>query len=337
MISAVEPQQAAKLVAAGDIDLVDVREPREWATGHLPGARNVPLEQLRADPEGSLPHDKVLLVCAKGTRSQVAAQIAERRGLVEIYSLSGGTKSWAQAGLPIEVPKAVERAAKPAPASKPQVKSEAKPELKPEAKIEPKPEAKIEAAPDELEPGLDAIIGKNVRELRTQRGLTLDALGKRAGVSRALLGQIELGRAVPSINVVWKLAGALEVPFATLVATASRVGTTVIRRSKAKQLVSSEGRFGSRALFPPGQKGSVEFYELWLAAHSREDAEAHAPGTRENLVVTAGRLELQIGSERHKLNAGDAIVFSADVPHAYVNLGSDECWMCLVMTYAAAG
>ena len=138
---------------------------------------------------------------------------------------------------------------------------------------------------------------------------------------------------VPSLTVLWKLAVALGVPFATLVATAPRAGTIVLRRAKAKQLVSSEGRFGSRALFPPSERGSVEFYELWLAAHSREEAEAHQPGTRENLVVNTGRLDLEVGGKRHRLDAGDAIVFAADVPHTYINPGSDECWMHLVMTY----
>ncbi|HEY8074251.1 MAG TPA: cupin domain-containing protein, partial [Labilithrix sp.] len=54
----------------------------------------------------------------------------------------------------------------------------------------------------------------------------------------------------------------------------------------------------------------------------------------ENLVVAHGQLELVIGSETHRLGEGDAIVFEADVPHSYVNAGSGECVMYLVMTYA---
>jgi quercetin dioxygenase-like cupin family protein len=126
------------------------------------------------------------------------------------------------------------------------------------------------------------------------------------------------------------------VPFATLVTAPAQKGTVVVRlrSSRARQLVSSEGRFGSRPLFPSSERGNVEFYELWLAAHSREEAEAHQPGTRENLVVTAGRLVLEVGAETFRLDAGDAVAFAADVPHTYANQGSDECWMHLVMTYA---
>lgn len=334
MIRTLSARELEALAVGQDVDIVDVRQPREWATGHVPGARLVPLEELRADPEGTLPRDSVVFVCAKGARSQVAAKIAERRGLRDIYSLDGGTRAWQQAGLPLVTPPAADtRAARgearvspppPVVATKP---AATKPSTSAPADVE---------AVEPVEPGLDAIVAANVRELRTRRGLTLDALAKLSGVSRALLGQAELGRTVLSLTVLWKLAVALGVPFATLVATAPRAGTVVLRRSKTKQLVSTDGRFGSRALFLPTERGSVEFYELWLAAHSREEAEAHPPGTRENLVVNTGRLDLEVGGERFRLDAGDAVVFAADVPHTYINPGSDECWMHLVMTYTTS-
>ena len=50
--------------------------------------------------------------------------------------------------------------------------------------------------------------------------------------------------------------------------------------------------------------------------------------------MSSGSLELVVGKETHKLDEGDAIVFEADVAHAYVNAGSKECVMYLVMTYA---
>jgi quercetin dioxygenase-like cupin family protein len=57
----------------------------------------------------------------------------------------------------------------------------------------------------------------------------------------------------------------------------------------------------------------------------------HAPGTRENLIVTSGRLETIAGGERFELGKGDPVVFAADVAHAYVNPGGEPCWMYLVM------
>jgi quercetin dioxygenase-like cupin family protein len=54
----------------------------------------------------------------------------------------------------------------------------------------------------------------------------------------------------------------------------------------------------------------------------------------ENLVVTAGTIEIDVAGDTHKLDAGDSILFEADTPHAYRNPGKVEAVMYLVMTYA---
>ncbi len=63
-----------------------------------------------------------------------------------------------------------------------------------------------------------------------------------------------------------------------------------------------------------------------MAAHSREDAQSRhrGPGTRENLIVTSGRLEPHVGAQLFELERGDAIMSIADVPHSYVNPGSED-------------
>jgi transcriptional regulator with XRE-family HTH domain len=172
-----------------------------------------------------------------------------------------------------------------------------------------------------------------------RRGLSLEKLSQRSGVSRAMLGQIELGQSAPTINVLWKIARALEVTFATLIQAREAGGTTVLRKTSAKVLASQDGAFSSRALFPFDGPRRAEFYELRLAAGATESADAHAPGTVENLVVVEGELEILLERpggqhETHRLETGDAVVFEADVPHAYVNVGAQNCVMYLVMTYA---
>ena len=83
---------------------VDVREPAEWQTGHIAGARLVPLSQLRVDPKGALPRDNIVFVCAKGGRSATASAIAEEIGKTHVQSMTGGMDAWQKAGLPIVVP-----------------------------------------------------------------------------------------------------------------------------------------------------------------------------------------------------------------------------------------
>lgn len=192
------------------------------------------------------------------------------------------------------------------------------------------------AEPDKAEEDdsdLSLIVGNNLRRLRTRRGHSLERLAKLSGVSRAMLGQIELGRSVPTINLLWKVARALEVPFAALTGGPNIHETTVLRAADAKMLVSHSGHFRSRALFPFDSQRRVEFYELRLRVGGEEHAEAHSPGTLENLVVTCGRVDISVGKQRYRLDIGDAILFEADVPHSYVNVADIEAVMYLVMTY----
>ncbi len=101
MIRNLTAQQANELISRGEVEVIDVRDPSEWSGGHLPGARLVPLEQLRANPKLTLQRDSVIFVCAAGVRSQTAARIAADEGLTQIFSLTGGTRSWVKAGLPL--------------------------------------------------------------------------------------------------------------------------------------------------------------------------------------------------------------------------------------------
>ena len=177
-------------------------------------------------------------------------------------------------------------------------------------------------------------VGKNLRRLRSKRGLSLERLARKSSVSRAMLSQIELGQSAPTITTLWKIARALGVTFSALVAYSDQNATRVLSAQEAKLLTNQDGTFTSRALFPFGRQRRTEFYELRLKQGGREVATAHPPGTAENLVVTAGAVEIRVDADRYELRVGDAILFGADVPHHYVNQGTEEAVMYLVMTYA---
>jgi mannose-6-phosphate isomerase-like protein (cupin superfamily) len=148
-----------------------------------------------------------------------------------------------------------------------------------------------------------------------------------------MLSQIELAKSTPTINVIWRIATALDVPFAALIGDGQTPRSAVMRASTARVLTSHDGTFVSRALFPVDRLRLAEFYELRLAPRSVEKAGPHPPGTTENLVVVSGTLQLRVGAERHLLQAGDAILFQADVPHEYRNEDDERLHMYLVMTY----
>lgn len=195
--------------------------------------------------------------------------------------------------------------------------------------------------PEELNPleiedasDLASTVGANLRRLRNRRGLSLERLSQACGVSRAMLGQIELGKSAPTITVLWKIARALDVTFSALITARPSARSAVLRRADARVLSSADQSFSSRALFPFDEPRRVEFYELRLKAGGVEEADAHPAGTGENLVVVEGEVEIVIDEEIHRLAEGDAILFEADLPHVYRNVGEKDALMYLVMTYA---
>jgi transcriptional regulator with XRE-family HTH domain len=184
---------------------------------------------------------------------------------------------------------------------------------------------------------LALIVGQNIKRLRQRRNLSLEALSKLSGVSRAMLGQVELARSVPTINIVWKIANAFNVPFSTLITSHEAEQLRFLPASQTKILTSASGEFSSRALFPFDGERRTEFYEIRLSPGSVEEADAHAVGTVENLVVVKGALELTVGSETQLMSPADSIIFLADKPHSYRNPSTIELVAYLVMTYVEPG
>ncbi len=179
---------------------------------------------------------------------------------------------------------------------------------------------------------LGVVVAQRLGELRKQRQLTLDALARSSGVSRAMLWQIEQGRSAPTLKVLGRVAASLDVPLTALL-YGVRHDVEVLRAANSKRLSSADGGYVSRALFPFTGTHAVEFYEISIAPGGEERAEAHAAGTVENLVVNAGEVEIEIASKVHVLAAGDAIHFRADQLHAYRNRGSVPVLLYLVMSY----
>lgn len=164
------------------------------------------------------------------------------------------------------------------------------------------------------------IVGSNLRRLRKSHGLSLERLAELSGVSRAMLGQIETAKSVPTVSLLWRVADALGVPVATLVSTESEPAVVVVSRDRASILVASEGRYSSRSLSPLGRQRQAGFFELLIAAGHREEFPASAIGTRHNLVVAAGRLSVAIaGDAPIQLEEGDAIAFEASSAYAIEN------------------
>jgi len=100
--SRITVEEAKEMMHSPDVAVIDVREPHEYAGGHVPTATLIPVNSVYARRE-ELPKDKDLIfVCAVGQRSALAAEMAAAAGLTRLFNLEGGTDSWVKAGEPVE-------------------------------------------------------------------------------------------------------------------------------------------------------------------------------------------------------------------------------------------
>lgn len=150
-------------------------------------------------------------------------------------------------------------------------------------------------------------LGARVRELRHERGLTLKALGRRAGLSHPFLSQLERGLARPSVGSVERIATALDVPVGAL--------WTTPRPEDAKVVRSAEGAamaHGVRDLW--SDNGGMRVRELTGGDRSWPDEAETTPG-EVLLYVVRGAIEVDLDGAVHKLEAGDALKFDGAVRH----------------------
>ncbi|MCC6317489.1 MAG: sulfurtransferase [Gemmatimonadaceae bacterium] len=83
--------------------VLDVREPNEWNLGHVQGAQLIPRGLLESNIEAAAPRERsVIIYCASGNRSALAADTMQQMGYRDVVSLRGGFRAWAEAGGPID-------------------------------------------------------------------------------------------------------------------------------------------------------------------------------------------------------------------------------------------
>jgi rhodanese-related sulfurtransferase len=97
--------QATQLINREDALIIDVRDPGEYGTGHIIGAKNVPLSRIQSGGSEIAPKRKekpVIVYCDNGSRSAKAASLLRSQGFSKVVNLSGGLGAWQQAGLPLQ-------------------------------------------------------------------------------------------------------------------------------------------------------------------------------------------------------------------------------------------
>ncbi len=177
-------------------------------------------------------------------------------------------------------------------------------------------------------------VADGLKKFRRVRGLSLDELAAKSGVSRAALSQIEGTRTNPTLSVLWKVAVGLDVPFHELLGVSDDGGVKLLRAGDTPPLKSGDGRMESRLLSPGGSSTDVEIYDLRFLPKAVHRSDAHGRDTLESLVVMTGALRLVVQNVDYDLQTGDTIFFRADVPHVYENRANHETRCFNVIRYS---
>jgi transcriptional regulator with XRE-family HTH domain len=175
-------------------------------------------------------------------------------------------------------------------------------------------------------------LARNLRRLRAERDLTLDALAARSGVSRGMLIQIEQGRTNPSVGTVVKVGDALGVSIATLLELDQAPPVRLVPPEQAVRMWSTAAGSHSTLLAGTQSPGPLELWHWRLAPGDGHTSDPHPPGTSELLHVTAGVLTLTVDGVDHRVPAGTSAAFGSHVPHGYRNEGTEPVEMTMAVS-----
>ncbi|TRW80302.1 helix-turn-helix transcriptional regulator [Mycolicibacterium sp. 018/SC-01/001] len=151
-----------------------------------------------------------------------------------------------------------------------------------------------------------ADVGRRLRELRSERGLTLSELARRAGVGKGSLSEIEAGKRNPTIETLYALCAPLEVPLTALVGEAPGARSAA---DGGMRTVLLSVRHLPRV--------TVEVFRLEFPVGAEHVSPSHGAGTREHLTVVDGRVLAGPLGEEALIEEGETLSWSSDRRHRF--------------------
>ncbi|MBW8698443.1 HTH-type transcriptional regulator DdrOC [Streptomyces sp. MBT84] len=157
-------------------------------------------------------------------------------------------------------------------------------------------------------------LAANLRRERNRRGLSLSELSRVSRIGKATLSQLESATGNPTIETVFSLSRALDLPISDLLETDPSGSVTVVRAADT-EVLSGEG-VDLRPLRRIQTGGLiVEVYDQQVRTDGRQASLGHA-GT-EHTIVQSGQLDVEVDGHLTRLGPGDYIAFDASIPHGY--------------------
>jgi len=173
-------------------------------------------------------------------------------------------------------------------------------------------------------------VGSRLRQMRTDRGMSMRALARKSGLSTNALSMIERGRTSPSVSTLYKLAGALEVPITAFFRLEPPKQEIVFQRASQRKRVPFprgiwEGLGGETFI------GQVEPFIITLEVGGESGPYGMLHTGSEFVICLEGQIEYEVEGETFILNPGDNLLFAAQHRHRWQNIGESTAKVIIVL------
>lgn len=192
-----------------------------------------------------------------------------------------------------------------------------------------KPAASAGGTPDDMRTDVVAL-GKELREARVRRHLSLEALAAASGVSTGSISQLERGRGNPSVLTLRRLAEALDLPL--LLFTQGPASSGMVVRANARKRLALPDSELVYELLSPNLRGRLEVLRTTVPPGFNNEEKPFAHEGEECVHLLSGSLQVTVGAQQFVLDAGDAITYDPSIPHWWVNSSDDPAVMLGVVT-----
>jgi transcriptional regulator with XRE-family HTH domain len=166
-------------------------------------------------------------------------------------------------------------------------------------------------------------MGTKIKNLRKAKGLSLQEVSKRLGLSSSLLSQIENDKVTPSIATLFKIANFLGKKTSFFLdddVENKDIDSPIVKRKKRTILASKNSKIHYELLNPKLKDASVEFLEVILEKDCETGIYVHKGGGEEYGIVLEGKLEVILDGKKFAMVPGDSVAFECSRPHGFRNL-----------------
>lgn len=160
------------------------------------------------------------------------------------------------------------------------------------------------------------VIAEGLRRERGRAALTLSDLARRAGVGKSTLSELESGSGNPSLETLWSLASALEIPVSRLLEP-PRIYVNLIRAGDGPTLAAASSEYRATLLDTVPSSGRRDIYRISAEPGEGRQSDPHVTGIVEHVILCSGRALVGPAESPETLEPGDYLRYPGDQPHIF--------------------